>query len=209
MSHVYARHVVTLGFVLVSIALISHTPARVATECTCPKVPASGVGNSSCSASEDNGKCTVDFNIFFEREIRAIALLKQADVAVAAPTPSANSTAALAELKGRPNQLTDAIIIYLTVALSAQPNASALTKVVGRIANTVRSPPVSSRLATAFDPNSGGGLPSSDNPPFDTFEGNRFRIVRGCIELFADDTWVMFKTNWSTYAATPRCGGER
>ncbi len=209
MPQTYVRRPAALALILASIAAISTTPARAATECACPKVPASGVGNTSCSASESNGKCTVDFNIFFEREARATALLSKAGVQLRVPDPSLSASVGLAQLKNEPNQLADAILIYLTVALSAQPNANELNQVVQRIASTVRSGTISSRLVTAFDPSAGAGLPRSDNPPLDNFDGTRGRIVPGCIELFAGDTWVMFKTNWSPYAATPRCGGER
>jgi hypothetical protein len=210
MPRLYARCAATLALILASIAAISNTPARAVTQCACPKVPASGAGNTSCSASESNGKCTVDFNIFFEREARAVALLSRAGVQLRVPDPNSSATLGLAQLKNEPNQLADAILIYLTVALSAQPNANDLNQVVQRIASTVRSGPISARLVTAFDPTGGAGLPGADNPSLDNFDVNtRGRIVPGCIELFTGDTWVMFKTNWSPYAAAPRCGGER
>jgi len=208
MPQLYARYAASLALILASIAAISNTPARAETQCACPKVPASGVGNTSCSASESNGKCTVDFNIFFEREARAVALLSKAGVQLRVPDRNLSASVGLAQLKNEPNQLADAILIYLTVALSAQPNANELNKAVQGIASTVRSGPVSSRLVNAFDPSAGAGLPRSDNPAFDNFEGSRWRVVPGCIELFTGETWVMFKTNWSPYAATPRCGGE-
>jgi hypothetical protein len=209
MPQLYARCAATLALILASIAAISNTPARAETQCTCPKVAASGVGNTSCSASESNSKCTVDFNIFFEREARATALLSRAGLQLSVPDSNLSASIGLAQLKNQPNQLADAILIYLTVALSAQPNANELNQVVQRIASTVRSGTISSRLVTAFDPSAGAGLQRSDNPQLDDFDGMRGRIVPGCIELFIGDTWVMFKTNWSPYAATPRCGGER
>jgi hypothetical protein len=183
--------------------------ARAETQCACPKVPATGGGNTSCSAAESNGNCTVDFNIFFQREARAVSLLSRAGVQLKVPDPNLGASDGLARLVSEPTQLADAILIYLTVALSALPNANELTQVVQQIASTVRSGTISSRLVSAFDPSAGAGLPRSDNPPLDNFDGTRGRIVRGCIELFSGDTWVMFKTNWSPYAATPRCGGER
>src|SRR5580704_5368092 len=204
----YLRDALTMALAIVSTSILVSIPASAATtQCTCPKVPASGVGNSSCSASESNGKCTVDFNIFAEREARAAALLRRADVQLYVPDPNRDAIIGLAELKSQPNKLVDAIIIYLAVALSAQPNANDLTEVVRTIATTVRSPVISSRLDTAFDPSAGFGLARSDNPPLENFGGIKGRIVQGCIELFIGDTWVMFKTSWSPYASTPRCGG--
>jgi len=209
MPTLYACRAVTLALILSSIAAISTTSARAGTQCACPNVPATGVGNTSCSAAESNGHCTVDFNIFFEREARAVSLLSRAGVEVRVPDPNLGASDGLARLVSEPSQLADAILVYLTVALSALPNANELTQVVQRIASTVRSGTISSRLVTAFDPSAGVGLPRSDNLPLDNFDGTRGRVVRGCIELFSGDTWVIFKTNWSPYSATPRCGGER
>jgi hypothetical protein len=208
MPRLYARFASALALIVAAMPVIFSAPAHAATQCACPKVAASGVGNTSCSASETNDRCTVDFNIFFEREARTLAFLSKAGVGIKAPDPNLNALLALSLVKNEPNQLADAIILYLTVALSAQPNASDLTKAVQSIASTVRSPAISSRLAREFDPDVRGVLPS-DNNPIENFGGTRGRLLPGCIELFADNTWVMFKTSWSPYAGTPRCGGER
>jgi hypothetical protein len=57
------------------IALMSIS-ASAKVQCSCPKVPADGEGNTSCSASESGGRCTIDFNLFgLESERRAAQLL--------------------------------------------------------------------------------------------------------------------------------------
>ena len=118
-------------------------PALSTNQCTRPRVPATGEGNTSCSASEANGRCTVDYNVFSERESRAAAFLSRAGISsVFVPDPRLDVVVGMAQLQGEPNKLTDAILIYLTVALSAQPAASDLTSVARQIAEAVRFPPV-------------------------------------------------------------------
>lgn len=196
--------------------VFGSTYAFAATQCTCPRILASGEGNTSCSASESNNKCTVDFNVFLEREDRAVRLLAGAGISnLSIPDNRTNAVDALAQLRGRQSQFTDAILIYLIVALSAQPNTSDLTDVVRRVSASVRSGTVGDRIMQAFDP-SGAGFGGTDeelrrrslpNASIENF-GNQItgRVVPGCIELFAGNTWVMFKAFWSPYRVMPRCG---
>lgn len=189
--------------------LFADGPTWAVTQCTCPRVQASGVGNTSCSASESNGKCTVDFNIFFERENRAVDLLKRAGISsIHVPDPRNNAVIGLANMRGRRDEFVDAILIYLTVALSAQSNANDLVPTVRQIIDAVRSSSMADRILQAFDPSGAGFLqPDRTNPVIENFPSRiRGRMVPGCMELFVDNAWVMFKTNWSPFSNAPRCG---
>src|SRR4051794_23155083 len=109
----------------VSLQGMSGGPAWAVTQCTCPKIAASGVGDTSCSASEADNKCTVDFNVFFERENRAVDLLSKAGVPqIRMPDPTISANVVLQQYRSDPDRLVDAILIYLFVGLSAQPNAA-------------------------------------------------------------------------------------
>jgi hypothetical protein len=202
----------------IALCIGSASHSFASNDCTCPKVPASGQGNTSCSASEANNRCTVDYNVFFERERRSVEFLSKAGVdSIRAPDPSVSAVETIARLKGRNQELTDAILIYLTVALSAQPSASDLGKVAKTIADTVHSQAVSGRIAAAFESSDTVSAGSDENlirqPPNNlTLEGFATagevtgRIVPGCVELYVRDVWVMFKVAWSPYRLQPRCG---
>jgi hypothetical protein len=202
----------TFVVLILAALLFIPTPGVAATQCTCPTIAASGAGNTSCSASERENKCTVDFNVFFEREERAIQLLGSAGVTISSrPDPTANILQALGQVQGRPEQLADTILLYLMVALSAQPNAAENSGFIRDVRDAVRSS--APRLARAFDVSlrlrTNDDLRQSppDNVSFESFSsGLRGRIVEGCIELAMDRTWVMFKANWSPYRLMPRCG---
>src|SRR5689334_12269066 len=65
------RHISLVAIVIVT--LMPPLPARAANvNCSCPSVAADGIGNTSCSTAESNGRCTIDFNTFgAAREERA------------------------------------------------------------------------------------------------------------------------------------------
>jgi hypothetical protein len=187
----------------------------VANDCVCPKIPASGQGNTSCSASEASNRCTVDYNEFYERERRSVEFLSKANIGpIRAPDPSMNAAEALARLRGRNDELADAVLIYLMVALSAQPSASDLVPAARAIAEVVRSQTISSRVAEAFSSREAGGDDSLLRSPPQNVRVEQFsvgdrvsgRIVPGCVEFYARDAWVMFKAQWSPYRFQPRCG---
>jgi hypothetical protein len=111
-----------------------------ANDCACPRISASGQGNTSCSASEANNKCTIDNNIFYERERRSVEFLSRADIgSLRIPDPSVSAAEAFLRLRGRNDELVDAVLIYLMVALSAQPSAGDLVPTARAIAEVVRS----------------------------------------------------------------------
>ncbi|MBS0642883.1 MAG: hypothetical protein U1E70_28555 [Acetobacteraceae bacterium] len=182
--------------------------------CSCPSVAAIGVGDSSCSAHESDKRCTVDFNLFgAERERRAISLLAPIIQPLSVPDPSLSSVDAL--VRGRPDQVPDFILIYLTVALA---DSVALDRVsLGTATEFLRN-------LTQFRTDLGGIvvdmfqrgdlLPSNPSPgdvrAVERRVGNAQAILSpGCIEVASRDVWVMFKTPWSQARSAPRCGPAR
>jgi hypothetical protein len=198
--------------------LLSASSVFASNDCTCPKVPASGQGNTSCSASEANNRCTVDYNVFFERETRSVQFLSKLGIgSLKPPDPALNSFDAFLRLRGRDQEVTDAVLVYLMVALSAQPSASDLAPAAKIIADVVRSPNLSSRIIKAFDYQDTGSAGSDESllrsPPsnavledFAALGSAKGRIVSGCVEFYVRDVWVMFKAAWSPYRLQPRCG---
>lgn len=201
---------------LLCVILLALTgkPASAATQCTCPKILASGEGNTGCSASEASGRCTVDYNVFSEREKRAIGFLERARVSLNfRPEPEKNIFEVWSQLQGRRTEDTiDTILIYLTVALSAQENTSNLDGVAQQLSETLKSRSVSEQIVQAFEKPS---LDQADDrlrerPPenrsLERLSRVNGRIVRGCVEFYVGDVWVMFKAAWSPYRLMPRCG---
>ena len=56
---------------------ISTEPAQATVKCSCSTINADGEGNTSCSTSESGGRCTIDYNLFNEREDRAVEVLRE------------------------------------------------------------------------------------------------------------------------------------
>src|ERR1700757_1644699 len=112
-----------------ALAAWSWTPtqAQSKVQCSCKTVSADGEGNTSCSVSESqaqNGKhCTIDFNLFgVESENRAADLLiKYAEVQVKKPNAEVGPEQSLLNLSAKSSEeLLDAILVYLTVAVADQ-----------------------------------------------------------------------------------------
>ena len=68
---------ITLLSFLVLANYVMAEPAHAAVKCSCPSIDADGEGNTSCSTSESGGRCTIDYNLFSEREHRAADILGQ------------------------------------------------------------------------------------------------------------------------------------
>src|SRR5579859_7492450 len=108
---------IMFGIVLIAASLCLGRSALAENRCTCPKVPALGVGDSSCSASESDGRCAVDFNLFGpEREQRAVDLLKPVLGRFEAPSSDMSSVDAI--MRSSPDQIVDFVLVYLVVGLA-------------------------------------------------------------------------------------------
>jgi hypothetical protein len=198
-------------FLILITCASSVSDSSAGTRCKCPSVAAVGEGNSSCSASESNGQCTVDFNVFAEREDRSIELLRNSnaldglDHQFFIPDKNSNSNDVLrrAGELGQ-NSMADTILVYSLVALSAQQNRESFSREVRSITRAIQEN--SSRISDFFRPP--GDLLPLDERPRDEINTENVRglLAPGCIELRVDDVWVMFKTYWSSLREEPRCG---
>ena len=169
--------------------------AEAGVQCTCPTIDAEGEGSTSCTASESNDKCTIDYNLFGERENRAARFLDYAGISVTRPDPNMNF-AQFVRLSG--TQKVDAVIFYLSVAASAQGQEfdSFFNAMVHELRQNYQE-----EIMAAFDHRH---LKSAN------LLANESDIVisPGCVELRVDGFWVMFKSARSPYREAPRCGGR-
>ena len=51
-------------FLAISIVLLLCSRASAEVRCTCPTIPADGHGNTSCTGSEENNRCSLTYNQF-------------------------------------------------------------------------------------------------------------------------------------------------
>lgn len=196
---------------LLLLAALSVAPEVAAgVKCSCPKVAADGEGNTSCSAAESNGRCAIDFNVFFEREQRAESLLIRTLRGVRGygqlntPDPRASAQDALLKAKGSSDRVRDTVLIYLTVALSAlaEGGGTDAQAAVPEIAEALREQ--SARVNEAFDPSL--SINRQFSPQRLTVGSTSMVIGTGCIEVLTrTGVWVMFKANFSPSASYPRC----
>lgn len=180
---------------IIGMFLIANT-TEAAVKCNCPTIDAKGEGNTSCSASESNNECTIDYNLFAEREQRANNLLNNAGVNLLVPNPRANSID-LRNLHG--SRRVDAVILYMSVAASAQGSlvSTKLKHIVQRLRNNF-----STTINQAFTP-----VPPSSSKTI-LVNNSNVVISSGCVEMRVPGLWVMFKAQWSPFRAMPRCGGR-
>jgi hypothetical protein len=203
------------------IALLCATLLSVsasANDCACPTVKAYGKGNTSCSASESDGRCTIDYNLFTPAaEQKAAELLGAASSSrIQAPPPGA-SVQALMELSlGGETLLVDAVLVYLMVATADRVLDSDTADISGAARDVVRIvTPFRAQIANAFS--AAGtrqwlGTPDEKlrgvSPPAEasSFSDNQLTLAPGCMEVRTTSFWAMFKASWSPMRFTPRCG---
>ena len=199
------------------IALMS-SPVSAKVQCSCPTVSADGEGNTSCSASESAGRCTIDFNLFgLESEMRAAELLNNLGLkGLRIPDPTLSPSQSLAELSSsREEGLVDAVLIYMTVAAGNQyariPQSVPL-KSLTELVEAARSNDLKRLIYEAFGRGARQEWLSYSDKDLTIRAIRDERVGRaivspGCIEFTTSDgLWIMFKTNWSPARIVPRCG---
>jgi hypothetical protein len=206
----------TLGAAIVIGSICLGYAPLAENRCACPKVSAFGVGDSSCSASESDNKCAVDFNIFGqERESRAVDLLRSTTIGgLSIPDPSLNSVDVFG--KARPNDVPDYVLIYMTVALGDrvaldQVSKDTATRFLQNL-NRFRAEldPQIVEMFTRQSPAIPLNPSSVDLRTVEQQIGEARAILSpGCIEVASTEMWVMFKTVWSQARLAPRCGRVR
>ena len=201
---------------VVFLLIAPMAPSGAKVQCSCPKIQADGDGITSCSASENRGRCTIDFNLFGpDSEKRAADWLRRAGRIVAAPDPNASAEDALLRLsRASPQQIVDAVLVYLVVAaanqsvrerLDAPPSLAELVK-------TASSDAFARQLALAFGVDAQRQWSSTAEDILRTTKVPALAVdgatvSPGCLEFTtAGGLWMMFKTNWSAARLLPRCG---
>ncbi|AGB43214.1 hypothetical protein Mesau_00728 [Mesorhizobium australicum WSM2073] len=197
--------------------LLFSDPVRAENNCSCPTVTADGRGDSSCSAAEASGQCTIDFNIFPpEAEQRAFDLLKSASkTPLSLPPAGENSVDAMytASSKG---QTVEVLLVYLAVAAAAQAQShpgTIDTQALGEVATLV-SDVGKDALKQAFSGETAKefsavkALPPGDIKSLVILSDQGLTVSPGCVEVNKNGLWVMFKANWSPAALAPGCGAK-
>jgi hypothetical protein len=210
-----------IGFVVLLCVTLLSTSA-VANDCACPTVQANGKGSTSCSASESNGRCTIDYNLFSPAAEQLAGQLLTAGglPQIRIPSPGINTIQNLLELSQRGGPpLVDAVLVYLMVATADRiidgTGGNATDSAVRDIVVIVT--PFRDRIETAFNGENMTqwlGTPNEQIPAnpaqfglFTSLADNRLILAPGCIEVRSGNLWVMFKASWSAMRLKPRCGG--
>ena len=174
-------------------------PAQAAVKCSCSTINADGEGNTSCSTSESGGRCTIDYNLFYEREDRAVQLLRDNLDADFTSYSWLDAPEALA-LAFEREEIVEQVQLYLSIATIDQyvshhetVNLHSIRDVWQRVQDHRDA------VFAAFDPRV-----RSDSMRILVDEGDVI-ITFGCISVETADMRVMFKIWTSPARAIPYC----
>ena len=190
---------VTLALFMV---LLTHASIAGTVQCECPSVDAKATGDSSCSATETGGECTIDFNTFDPGdEEKAFTLLKgESPIRDVEWTLFDRYPGLTPELATRLNnrQLVDLLMVYVLV--SGVQGRSGLDGVpIGAIHSALNKE--AGDVVGAFGGDSIANVRDLNM---------EILVSNGCVEVKAPGVryWAMFKAYWSNAAAEPRCAGS-
>mgnify|MGYP000073690972 CR=1 FL=1 len=195
-------------------------------QCTCPTVNAEGTGNSSCSASESGGKCTVDFNHFDQEDKQTAANVwnRVLNGRNFSPNLDIKSWRDLLELQRKePDAFISNLMVYLLVAYVGGTqdirDISRYEKVL-RAVNSTLSERHKVDLLRRFSYETYYNFANMDlnNIPYYSLTeySNAITvpvpardvsviIANGCIEVRSQNFWLMYKAWWSPTARFPQC----
>ena len=186
---------------LASVSLLMSTPLYAGTsQCDCPSISAKGTGDTSCSATESGGSCTIDFNTFNPADEQA-AFELLSTVSPASPTwklldlgGGLTPERAFSDLSEE--ELIDTLVIYILVS-TVQTETGLGDAPIGRIHEELRMQ--QSTVISAFAGEGPASISAGDGEVY---------ITQGCIEVSVPwaGYWGMFKAYWSEAAAAPQCG---
>jgi hypothetical protein len=202
-------------FLLLTFFLSLFTRPAAANDCACPTVQAFGKGNTSCSASESAGRCSINYNLFSPAtEARSVQLLNASGLLTVRTPPVGDSVQILTDLAKSEDLLVDAVFVYLIVG-----TADLVTDANVSVASGVRSIvqlllPLRSELAKIFQPlqmakwrlTPDAILKTVPIPKSIVFADNAVVLSEGCVEVQVSQLWAMFKASWSPNRQLPRCG---
>lgn len=197
--------------IALTIACVGFSNIAVAEiRCSCRSIPADGEGNTSCSANEIDGRCTIDYNLFGDRETQAANVLTDIlDFPFESLADTNTETSLLAAERG--DFLFDQVFLYLNVAAVSQDlrfygtvreeNVRALRALTDRFSDSIVSAFRSSTRALV--------LKRRANFPREAFvTSDNLIISPGCVEASVGEQWVMFKASWALFAKEPRCAED-
>lgn len=179
---------------------LALSTAKAEVKCSCETIKADGEGNSSCSTNESGGRCTIDYNLFAERETRAQDILKElADVDVIS-FPNLNSQQSIIAAE-RDNTMQQLILLYLSIAATDQLISHPDTvpnDMFSRLVSVVEQR--SNEISQAFSRDS---IASQSQTVL--VDDGEVVLSSGCMSVDLRDAIVMFKASWSPFRAVPRC----
>ena len=206
----FLRYTACMFAIFLSMSLFSTVNAKV--RCTCPTIKADGKGNNSCSVNESGGRCTIDYNLFGDRETQAADLLSQILSYSFKSYPNLNTKDSLLEAANN-DELWRQVQLYLLVAAVSQKNSyssSVDDKTFSDVDKLIKE--YDRVIMEAFEPHLADKHSGSENlmqlPGADILVlVDKFDIVisYGCISIETNGAYMMFKTWWSPARFEPQC----
>lgn len=172
-------------------------------KCKCPNIDARGSGDSSCSASETNGVCSIAFNEFdIELELAAkdsvqkyVHWRKIAHKEFPLTSKTTNGQTFTREnaidLSNNPDSLIDQILIYSLVSLAEQGITQDQRDHISSAHRSLQKN--ADAISKIFVSGDSAG------------EGDGVTVKLGCFEFRTDGFWIMYKASWSKSISNERC----
>ena len=185
----------TLVFVPILFLSLPVQPNHV--KCKCPNIDAQGTGDSSCSASESSGRCTIAFNEFDTALERTAKNVLQKTVRwreiqfTELPSSSEFSRRNAIGLSQNPESLVDQILIYSLVSLTERGIALEQDEHIKAAHDLLNKN--AQQISNVFV--KGGGK----------IQDEGVTVTLGCLAFRTADFWIMYKTAWSASIASDQC----
>ena len=204
-----------LTMIFVSILVFSNhvmtEPALAKVKCSCPSINADGEGNTSCSTSESGGRCSIDYNLFNEREKRAAKQLSEILKMEFTAYGELNTFDTLVQARNK-GKILEQVQLYLSVAAVNQLTSYGDTVPIhGLVAVWDHVVRYKEEVINAFNPKSfyeHWELDEQELQQPDSYiiiDDGQVVITFGCMSVVTPDISVMFKA-WSSPArAIPFC----
>lgn len=166
-------------------------------KCKCPGVDARGTGESSCSASETNGQCTIAFNEFDPAlENAALDALQKAvkwkNIQVDPVAQSQFFTRKMAvRLSRDPEQMMEQILVFSLVSLTERGS-------IGRYGDQIKDVHrLLNHNASQISKSFVSGRQHIRSP--------NLSVTLGCLAFRTKDFWIMYKAVWSESIEREQC----
>ena len=193
MTHnMFRKTLVTIFALLLSVSgQASHV------KCKCPQVDARGTGDSSCSASETGGRCSIAFNEFDPAyEAAAIDVLKELiswkDIQLKPTGLNETFTQQKAiRLIRNPEQLMDQILVYSLVSLAERGDVKNYGDQI------VEAHKLMSKHAAQISNSFVSGRQKIND--------SGLSVTHGCLAYRTGEFWIMYKAIWSESIEREQC----